>query len=133
MPTEQITNNRPLVIDSSAPMPTERDQSVRDLAIKQLERKRHFLTRAVIGGALIVMLVVIWAVSEYHNAGGWPSDGFSQSSSIPHVWNIWIIYPVLSISLILAVDGWFTYFRKPISEREIQREIDRITDGGEKR
>ena len=129
MPTPQTLNSKPPL---TAAVPPATDTTVRELAIKEIERKRHFLTRAVIGAALIVLLVVIWAVSEYHNAGGWPSDGFSQSSSIPHVWNIWIIYPVLSISLILGVDGWFTYFRKPISEHEIQREIDRITDGGTK-
>jgi protein-S-isoprenylcysteine O-methyltransferase Ste14 len=127
MPTQQLLDSKPQVV---APAPVAADTSVRDLAIKQIERKRRFLTRAVIGTALIVMLVIIWAISEYHNAGGWPTDGFSQSSSIPHVWNIWIIYPVCSIALILAVDGWFTYFRKPISEREIQREIDRLTEGG---
>jgi protein-S-isoprenylcysteine O-methyltransferase Ste14 len=130
MATQQTLDSRPPVdtlVSAAA------DTKVRDLAIKEIERKRRFLTRAVIGGALIVMLVVIWAVSEYHNAGGWPTDGFSQSSSIPHVWNIWIIYPVLSIGLILAVDAWFTYFRKPISEREIQREIDRLTDGDERK
>jgi protein-S-isoprenylcysteine O-methyltransferase Ste14 len=126
MSTPHTLESRPAVVPSAEP-------DVRDLAIKEIERKRRFLTRAVIGGALIVMLVVIWAISEYHNAGGWPTDGFSQSSSIPHVWNIWIIYPVLSISLILGVDGWFTYFRKPISEREIQREVDRLTEGGEKK
>ena len=27
-------------------------------------------------------------------AGGWPTQGFSQSSGIPNVWNFWIIYPV---------------------------------------
>jgi protein-S-isoprenylcysteine O-methyltransferase Ste14 len=130
MPTQQILDSRPSV-DASAPAAT--DDTVRDLAIKEIERKRRFLTRAVIGGAVIVLLVAIWAVSEYHNAGGWPSDGFSQSSSIPHVWNIWIIYPVISIRLILALDGWFTYFRKPISEREIQRDIDRLTEEGARR
>jgi protein-S-isoprenylcysteine O-methyltransferase Ste14 len=130
MPTQQRLDSKPSV---DGPAPARADTTVRDLAIKEIERKRRFLTRAVIGGALIVMLVVIWAISEYHNAGGWPSHGFSQSSSIPHVWNIWIIYPVLSISLILAVDAWFTYFKKPISERDIQREINRLTEGGERR
>jgi protein-S-isoprenylcysteine O-methyltransferase Ste14 len=130
MPTQQTLAARPSV-DGSAPAAV--DTTVRELAIKEIERKRRFLMRAVIGGAVIVLLVIIWAISEYHNAGGWPTDGFSQSSSIPHVWNIWIIYPVLSISLILAVDAWVTYFRKPISERAIQREIDRLTEGGERR
>src|SRR5581483_5037784 len=85
-PTQQTLDGKPPL----GTAPAAADTTVRDLAIKEIERKRHFLTRAVIGGALIVLLVVIWAVSEYHNAGGWPSDGFSQSSSIPHVWNIWI-------------------------------------------
>jgi protein-S-isoprenylcysteine O-methyltransferase Ste14 len=123
MPAAHTLDSRATVVPSTVPA------AVRDLAIKEIERKRRFLTRAVIGGALIVLLVIIWAISEYHNAGGWPTDGFSQSSSIPHVWNIWIIYPVLSIGLILAVDAWFTYFRKPISEREIQHEINRLTGG----
>jgi len=39
---------------------------------------------------------------------------------------------LMSISLILTLDGWFTYFRKPISEREIQREIDRLIEGGKR-
>jgi protein-S-isoprenylcysteine O-methyltransferase Ste14 len=128
MPTKQITNNRPPAIDSSTPMPTERDQSVRDIAIRQIAQKRRFLMHAVTTGAAVALLVIIWAISEYNNAGGWPTHGFSQSSSIPHVWNIWIIYPVIGLALILAVHGWFTYFKRPISESEIQREMDRLTD-----
>jgi len=128
MPTEQITNNRPPVLDSSTPMPRERDQSVRDLAIKQLERKRRFLAHAVGTAVATVILVAIWATTEYINAGGWPSHGFSQSSSIPHVWNIWIIYPVIGLALILAINAWRTYYQKPISEQEIRREINRLTD-----
>jgi len=41
--------------------------------------------------------------------------------------NIWIIYPVLSLGLILAIDAWNTFRRKPISETEIRREMDRMT------
>jgi hypothetical protein len=101
---------------------------VRELAIQQVKRKRAFQRLAVGFAAASVFLIVIWAVSEYNNAGGWPTDGFSQSSSIPHVWNIWIIYPLLGMGLILAIDAWFTFRHRPISEREIQREIDRLTD-----
>lgn len=77
--------------------------------------------------AASVVLAVIWAISEYNNAGGWPTDGFSQSSSIPHVWNIWIIYPIIGLGLALAIDAWNTYGKKPISESEIRREMDRLT------
>ena len=68
--------------------------------------------------------MIVWAISEYNNAGGRPTDGFSQSSSIYHVWNIWIIYPVLGWGLILAIDAGFTYGRKPTTESEIRREMD---------
>jgi protein-S-isoprenylcysteine O-methyltransferase Ste14 len=102
------------------------DERVRALAVKQVERKRRFQGRAVAFGAISIVLTVIWAISEYSNAGGWPSSGFSQSSSIPHTWNIWIIYPLLGLGLILAIDAWNTFGRKPISESEIQREVDRM-------
>lgn len=106
------------------------DERVRELAVKQIERRRRFQARAVAYGAICVVLAAIWSITEYNNAGGWPSSGFSQSSSIPHTWNIWIVYPVLGLGLILAVDAWNTFGRRPISEREIQREIDRIEGAG---
>jgi len=126
MATQQISDGKPpSVVALSAPPDDE--QAVRELALKQIERKRRFLMHAVAYAALTIMLVVIWAISEYHNAGGWPTSGFSQSSSIPHEWNVWIIYPVLSLGLILAIDAWNTFKRKPITESEIRREMDRIT------
>jgi hypothetical protein len=78
--------------------------------------------------AVTVLFVIIWAVSEYNNGSGWPTAGFSQSSSIPHVWNIWIIYPVLGLWLALVIDAWNTFGKKPIAESEIRREMDRLTD-----
>lgn len=71
--------------------------------------------------------MVIWAIAEYHNAGGWPSDGFSQSSGTAHVWNIWIIYPILVLAVLLGIDGWKTFGRRPISEHEVQREMERLS------
>jgi hypothetical protein len=106
--------------------PDQIQDEVRALAVRQIERRRRFQARAFSYGMICLFLVIIWATSEYSNAGGWPSSGFSQSSSIPHRWNIWIIYPVLGLTLVLAVDAWNTFSRKPISEREIQRELDRM-------
>ena len=73
----------------------------------------------------MMILVVIWAVSEYHNAGGWPVNGFSQSSGIHEVWNFWIAYPLGAWLLIVAAHAWAVYGSKPISESEIKREMDR--------
>jgi hypothetical protein len=99
--------------------------SEREQAIKQIERRRRFYIHAVCTAVGMVLLVAIWATTEYRNAGGWPTEGFSQSSSIPHVWNYWIIYPIVGLTLILAARAWFLYGNKPISEPEIKREIER--------
>jgi hypothetical protein len=119
------TNNLASDIDPAAPANSE--QLLRQQAIKHIERKRRFRVNVAVSGLAMTILVIIWAVSEYNNAGGWPTDGFSQSSSIPHVWNMWIAYPLLAWVVFVAADGWATYLRKPISETQIKREIDRQT------
>ena len=105
--------------------PASSEQLARQQAIRQIERRRRFWTSAVWSAIGMVILVIIWAVSEYHNAGGWPTSGFSQSSGIHDVWNFWIIYPLGAWVLILAAHGWFVYGHKPISEGDIKREMQR--------
>lgn len=107
--------------------PPEDTRALRKLALERIEAKRRFVQHAIGAAAATVLLVVIWAVSEYNNAGGWPTDGFSQSSSIPHVWNIWIIYPVLGLALLVGLEAWRTFGRRPVTEHEINREIEKLT------
>ena len=78
----------------------------------------------------MIILIVIWAATEYHNAGGWPTHGFSQSSGVHDTWNFWIVYPVGAWLLIVAIDAWSVFGRKPITEGEIQREIKRQAGKG---
>jgi hypothetical protein len=111
-------------MSGQSPAPNGGD-SPRDQAIKQLERKRKFHAEAIGWTIAMVVLVAIWAMSEYHNAGGWPSEGFSQSSSIHHVWNYWIIYPFIAYVLFLGLRGWSVYGHKPTSEADIRHEMDR--------
>jgi hypothetical protein len=125
MPVHEITDGTPPVVESS--LPERDDAEVRELAVKQIERKRRFQMRAFAAAVVAALLIVVWAVSEYNNAGVWPTNGFSDSSSIPHVWNDWIMYPLIGIALCVAIDAWNTFRRKPISEAEIRREMDRLT------
>jgi hypothetical protein len=102
-------------------------QLARQQAIQQIQRRRRFWTRATIGTLIMIIVTVSWAVTQYHSAGGWPTHGFTQSSwpLLPNVWNYWIIWPAMVWVLWIAGDAWWTFGRRPISESEIQREIDR--------
>ena len=118
-----ISHDTPADIGPNAP--ASGDQVARQEAIKQIERRRRFWVSTAAWTVVMILVAVVWAISEYHNAGGWPTSGFSQSSGIPNVWNYWIIYPAIAWVLITAADAWFVYGHKPVSEREIQREIER--------
>jgi hypothetical protein len=110
--------------DSNAPVTSE--QLARQQAIKQIQRKRRFWISTVGWSVIMIFLVVIWATGEYHNAGGWPTNGFSQSSGIHDVWNYWIIYPFGAWVLLTGASAWWVFRgRKPISESEIKREMER--------
>ena len=73
MPVQQATDGVSPVIESS--VPDRGDAEVRELAVKQIERKRRFEMGAFAAAVLGAFLVVVWAVSEYNNAGGWPTNG----------------------------------------------------------
>jgi H+/Cl- antiporter ClcA len=118
-----IIHDSPKGHDQDAPVDDE--QLARQQAIRQIERRRRFRISAVWSAIGMAILVAIWATAEYHNAGGWPVHGFSQSSGIHEVWNFWIVYPLGAWLLILAAHGWFVYGNKPISESDIKHEIER--------
>ena len=111
--------------DSGQNAPATDEQLARQQAIKQIERRRHFWVRATMSTLTMIIVVIIWATTEYHNAGGWPTQGFSDSSSIPNVWNDWIIYPAIAWVLFLAAAALLVFRNQPISEAEIKREIER--------
>ena len=111
--------------DHSPDAPADGDQLARQQAIRQIERKRRFWISTIWSAVGVAILVAIWATAEYHNAGGWPVHGFSQSSGIHEVWNFWIVYPLGAWLLIVAAHAWAVFGNKPISEGEINREIER--------
>ena len=119
----KIIDDRPA--DTGPEAPADAGQTAREQAIKQIERRRRYWVSTAISTTGMLLLAAIWAITEYHNAGGWPTQGFSQSSSIPDVWNIWIIYPAIAWVFFTVAFGLDVYLRKPISEGKIQREIER--------
>jgi len=111
--------------DSGSDVPAAGEQIARQEGIRQIERRRRFWFRATAGTVGMILRAAIWAIAEYNNAGGWPTSGFSQSSGIPDVWNYWIIYPAIAWVLATAADAWWVFGRRPVSEAEIEHEMER--------
>ena len=81
-------------------MDDRREEAIRRLRAKR-GFKQHLATYAVVNG----FLVVLWAIT-----GG---DDF------------WPVWPMAGWGLGLALHGWGVYGQRPITEAEIQREMEK--------
>lgn len=79
----------------------ERDE-VREAAIKHLKERRDFHSHLAAYVVVNAMLIGIWAMS-----GG-------------YFWPAWVL---LGWGVGLVMNAWEVYFRRPITEDEIQREM----------
>ena len=122
MPT--ITTDERPPVELQQPRDTD-DDRLRTQAVKQIERVRSFRLHLAASFLGMLLLACIWAISEYHNAGGWPHS-FSQSSGVSHVWNDWIIWPLIASVFIMGARAYAVFIHRPASEADIQREIERI-------
>ena len=89
----------------SSPSPHD---ALREEAVTRLRKKRDFGMHALVYLLVNGFLVVIWAVT-----GG---DFF------------WPIFPIAGWGIGLAANAWDVYGRRPISEAEIRREMERLRD-----
>jgi len=85
------------------------EDDVRKQARKRLEKKRDFIAHVVTYVLVNAMLIGIWAIS---GAG--------------YFWPAWVI---LGWGVGLALNAWDVFFRRPITEADIQREVDRGRSG----
>lgn len=97
---------------------------LRELALDRIRRRRNFVTHVILHVAGTVFLTVVWAVTEYHNAGGWPT-GF-RTGRENHDWDPWIIYPVLAGTFAVVLHAWIAFGRQPATEADIRREVHRL-------
>lgn len=83
--------------------PTPSGTSERDWARRRLERKRKFYGDIVAYVVINAFLVVVWAVSGFGDFWpGWVLGG----------WGV-----------LLLLDAWGLYYRGPITEADIDREL----------
>lgn len=87
---------------------THEDQE-RKAARKRLEKRRDFTTHVVAYVVVNAMLVGIWALT----GGG-------------YFWPIWVL---LGWGVGLVLNAWDVFFRRPITEADVDREMGRGRDG----
>jgi hypothetical protein len=93
-----------MTVGDPSSAPTE--DSLRHEAVRRLKKKRDFQAHLITYVSVNALLVAIWAVT---------SAGF-----------FWPIFPILGWGIGLLLNAWDAYGRKPISEHEIAREVDRL-------
>lgn len=100
---------------------------LRAQAVERIKARRNFQIHALAHVVGSVFVFLVWATTEYHNAGGWPT-GF-RTGRQNHDWDPWIIYPLLAGTTALLVHTWIAFGRRPATESDVAREIRRLTAG----
>jgi hypothetical protein len=101
---EKATEAKPAAKRKSAPK-KEIPKTERDEALMRIKKRRDFEAHAFIFCVVNAVLWVLWAAT----GAGYP-------------WPIWIT-GLWAIGLV--INAWDVFFRRPITESEIQREMDR--------
>ena len=97
------TENRDEVV---APTPDAR----REQALRGLRKRRDLRAHSVVYALVNLAVWGIWLVVAANQHSWWP----------------WPIFLTVFWGIGLAMNAWDVYFRKPITEQEIQREIHRL-------
>ena len=86
------------------------EEVLREQALRSLKKRRDFKTHLFI---YLVVNAVIWTV--------WVVIGMTS-----HSWWPWPIFPTLGWGIGLAANAWDVYMRRPLSEADVQAEMQRM-------
>jgi hypothetical protein len=128
MPTETLMSNerkssQQLVVTPAAVEETELRKWARQ-HVERVHRLKLHLAAYVFG---MIILTPIWALAEWGANGSF--ERFSANSQ-PGDWEPWILWPALIWGMWVGFVALRTYWDKPTTEAEIDREIDRLQARG---
>jgi hypothetical protein len=119
VPAETFTENE----RTASPPPGSSEDELRDWARKHVERV-HRLKRNIAAFVLgMVVLAPIWALVEWQDNGGFKH---LSDDGKPGDWEPWIFYVALIWGLFVGIDVLKTYFDRPATEAEVDRELRRL-------
>lgn len=79
-------------------------------ALRRLKKRRDFKTHLLTYALVNAVVWVLWLVIAINSHSWWP----------------WPIFMTLFWGIGLALNAWDVYVRRPVSEDEVRREIERI-------
>jgi hypothetical protein len=82
------------------------EQAARDRAVTQLKKRRDFYGHLLIYVLVNTFFVVIWAVVGAHVF-------------------FWPVFPIVGWGIGVVMNAWDVFWRPPITEHDIRREIER--------
>jgi hypothetical protein len=88
---------------------TDREQVLRERAIKRLKKRRDFSGHLLVYFLVNAFLVVIWAMTDLH--------GF-----------FWPIFPIVGWGIGVVMNAWEVYRNDEFDEVQIRLEMERLQD-----
>jgi hypothetical protein len=82
----------------------------REQALRRLKKRRDFKAHAFVYGLVNAVVWGIWAVIGANSHSWWP----------------WPVFVTLGWGIGLVMNAWDVYFRRPITEEELRREIEHL-------
>lgn len=86
------------------------DEGLRDQALRSLKKRRDLHTHAFVYVTINLLVWGIWIIIGTTSGNWWP-------------WPLWV---TLGWGIGLVFNAWDVYVRRPITEAELQHEIDRL-------
>ena len=102
------------------------DAELRRLARARAERIRRLKFHVAAWMLGMFVLTPVWALTQWQDNGGFKRFGTDGG---PGDWDPWIFYVALIWGFFVAIEALRTYFDRPTTEAEIEREIERLRSG----
>jgi hypothetical protein len=131
MPTETLPENGRVTVEPESIFVGRRDdETLRAQAKEQLKRIRDFKIHFAVYALGVPLLGVAWMITEYIDAGRWPTRFADADNGVVGTWNPWFFYAAGIWTIFLLIHGFKTYattrmFRHP-TEAEVDREVQRL-------
>jgi hypothetical protein len=127
VPTDTLTKSEPTVPETTPaetpPTETVSEVELREWARHHVERVRKFKRDVAAFLLGMTALTALWAVVEWQENGGF--ERFSNGGN-PGDWEPWIVYVALVWGFLLGIDALKTFFDRPTTEADVDRELDRL-------